>query len=296
MALVIQPGFLRNILELAAPQIVKEHVPKLHRRYKQVGQAVVVHVGECRPRAHLALHAHAGAFGDVRKLAVAQVAPKLALAQLVHEINIQQAIPKHIRHRQAHAVIVMHGFKGPAGITHHMASKRDAALRHPVGELEVIKCVELFGRLLLLLFAILQQFQRLREALQRLRQDRRGRQDQPARAHGHKHASPESVPAGFNNKKSFHKTRVGNLRVKLGHTAWGQSRQRNIPAVARRPGGRSNDGRNQGLGTKTGRQRMRAQLRLEPASLPAGAVPKCAPTRPFSFVGSAIAINMHTAC
>jgi hypothetical protein len=134
----------------------------------------------------------------------------------------------------------------------------------------------------LLLFTFLQQIHPLRDFLLSLRQDRRDPQNQPAHSPGHEQASAESVPVGFRKKKSFHK-----MQTKLEHENE-LYRLEHVASTEYSEIGRTktwmplHGWKEQSSWTSIGRQKMRALLWLEMASLFAGTVPMC--VRPAIFL------------
>ena len=56
----------------------------------------------------------AGLLRDVPELAAAEILPELAAGELVDEIDVFEPVAVHIGHRDAVAVVVVHGLVEPA--------------------------------------------------------------------------------------------------------------------------------------------------------------------------------------
>jgi hypothetical protein len=77
-----------DVPELAAAEILEETVAVAHRRHEQVGQPVVIDVGEGARNRDGVRHAHTRRIGDVGEPAPAQILPQLARAELGDEEQI----------------------------------------------------------------------------------------------------------------------------------------------------------------------------------------------------------------
>ncbi len=104
--------------------------------------AVVVDVREGGRDRDAVAQPDAGGVGDVLEGAVAEVLVEGGLAELVDEVDVGQAVAVDVGRDDAVAVIVMGGLVGLAGVVDDVVRPGDAALRQPVGELEVVEDLE----------------------------------------------------------------------------------------------------------------------------------------------------------
>ncbi len=146
---IVEARFLRDVPEVALPVVLEEDVSAAHGRDVKVRISVVVDVGERGRHADPVLHGDACRLSDVDELAVAQVLPELVASDLVDEVDVEQAVPVHVGHRDSVAVVVMVRLVVLARVVRDPVDEGDAALGLPVGEVKTVEDAELSGRLLL---------------------------------------------------------------------------------------------------------------------------------------------------
>src|SRR5712692_4976838 len=149
MADVVEAGLLGDVLEMALAVILEEDVSAPHGRDVEVRVAVVVDVREGGRDADAILQCDAGLLGDVRELAVAEVPPELVAAELVDEVNVEQAVAVDIGHRDAVSVVVVVRLVVLAGVVGDAVKKGDSAFGLAIRKVEVMEHAELASRLLL---------------------------------------------------------------------------------------------------------------------------------------------------
>ena len=101
------PACLRDILEMPVAVVLKQNVAAADRGDEQILVAVVVDIRERRGHADAAGQSDAGFLRDVPELATAQVFPEFVAAELIHEIDVVQAIAIDVRDRDAVAMVVV---------------------------------------------------------------------------------------------------------------------------------------------------------------------------------------------
>ena len=147
---IIKPRLARDVTESSAAQVLEKHVAAPHRGNKQIGQSVVVDVGEGRGDVDAPLQRHAGPGGDVLELPLPHVSPELVRAKLVHKINVQPAIAIHVGDRDPAAVVVVDALPVLQRIIDAVMLERDAALGHLIGKSKIMKRLAAPARLRLL--------------------------------------------------------------------------------------------------------------------------------------------------
>src|SRR5437016_10183658 len=156
-----QAGLLGDIFESSVAQVLEQEISHPDRGDEQVRQAVIVYVCEGSGHADLIFQANSRRGGDVFKLPVPQIAPKLVAPKLIDEINVEPSIAIHIGNGQAIAMIVMDGLVVFGRVIHRVMFKGYAALLVLIGKLEIVKNFPSFGGLNLLLFVRFQSLQRI---------------------------------------------------------------------------------------------------------------------------------------
>jgi hypothetical protein len=132
---------------MAVPVVLEKHVAAADGGHEQILAAIVIDVAECRADADPPWQAHTRFLGDVLELAAAKVLPQLVASYLAHEINVVEPVTVHVRHCQAVAVIILAGLHVNSCVRHAVLNERNAALLHAIGELKVVKYLELVGSL-----------------------------------------------------------------------------------------------------------------------------------------------------
>src|SRR5690349_23243727 len=143
MAHVVDPGSLRDVLEMTAAVVLEQHVAAPNSRHEQILIAVVVDVGKRRRDAYPIRERDARFGGDVPELAAAEIFPELVSANLVHEIDVFEAVAIDVGDGNAGAVVVVHWLVISPGIVDRVLNERDAALFDGVPELKLIVDLEL---------------------------------------------------------------------------------------------------------------------------------------------------------
>ena len=132
--------------------VLEQHVAAAHRGDEQVRVAVVVDVRERRAHADAAGQSDTRLAGDVPELAAAQVLPQLVPAHLVRKVDVVQSVAVHVGDGDAVAVVVVNLFIRLAGVVDDAVDEGDSALLYAIGELELVKHLELVHRRELSLF------------------------------------------------------------------------------------------------------------------------------------------------
>ena len=139
MPRVVQSRCGGHVLELALAIVLEQHVAAADGGDVEIGVAVVVDVGERRRHADLAVHRNACRSRDVLKLAAAEISDELIAADLAQKVDVGQAVTVDVCDRESIAVVVMRRFVRLAGVVHDAVLEGDAALLHPIAELEIVK-------------------------------------------------------------------------------------------------------------------------------------------------------------
>jgi hypothetical protein len=128
---------------MAVSIVLKEVVAEPHGSNQQVLIAVVVDIGEGSGYFDFIRQSDARRRGDILEFAAAKIPPLLTGAYLVDEVDVVKPVAIHIRHCNSVAVIVVHPHVVDAGFFDNMRTERDAALLPFIGELELVKDLEL---------------------------------------------------------------------------------------------------------------------------------------------------------
>src|SRR5438128_2750968 len=136
----------REVAELAAAEVLEGPVAVAHRGDEEVGQAVVVDVGERATGRDGVRHAKPRPLGDVLEPPAAQVAPQLARAELRDEVQVGPPIAVHVGRAQSRAVVVVDLLVGLARVVHDPVHEGDAARVPPIGEPEVVERARVRGQ------------------------------------------------------------------------------------------------------------------------------------------------------
>ena len=128
---VVEPRPAGDIPEQTAAVVLEQQVAAAHGGNVEVAVAVVVGVRERRRHADAVGHGQPRTFRPVLEAAIPEVAPELVAAQLGGEVDVGQAVAVDIGHRDAVAVIVVHGLVDPARVLHDHGARRRC--RSPAG-------------------------------------------------------------------------------------------------------------------------------------------------------------------
>ncbi len=142
---IVDARLLGDVLEVPLAVVHEEVVPLADGGDEEVRMTVVVDVGEGGGDADLVLEPHPGLRGDIAELAVAEVLPELVLAELGDEVDVEETVAVHVRHRQTVAVVVVDRLVEAGAVVRALAAEGDAALRQAIGELEVVEDADLLG-------------------------------------------------------------------------------------------------------------------------------------------------------
>ena len=115
---MIDAGRLGNVPETAAAVVLEQHVAFADRGDEEILVAVVVDVRERGGDADSARQADARFRGDVPEPAAAGVLVKPAAADLVDEIEIDQAVAVHVGRGEAGSVVVVDRLVVDRGVFH----------------------------------------------------------------------------------------------------------------------------------------------------------------------------------
>ncbi len=137
VAHVVDARGLRDVAESTTAEVLEERVAATYRCHEEIGIAVVVDVGERRRDTDLVGERHTGCGRDVLEPAAAEVAPELAAADLIDEVDVESSVTIHVGNRHAGAVVVVHGLVRAPGVLDEAVAERDAAVLDPIGEAEV---------------------------------------------------------------------------------------------------------------------------------------------------------------
>ena len=139
MPRVVQSRCGGHVLELPLAVVLEQHVAAAHGGDVEIGVAVVVDVGERRRHADLAVHRNARRSRDVLELAAAEIPDELIAAHLAQKVDVGQAVTVDVCDRESIAVVVMRRLVCLARVVHDAVLEGDAALLHPIAELEIVK-------------------------------------------------------------------------------------------------------------------------------------------------------------
>ena len=79
---------------------------------------------------------------DVPEPAAAEILPELVAADLIDEVDVEQAVAVDVGDGDAVAVIVVHRLVVHAGVVDDAVDERDAAFLDAIGELEIVDDLE----------------------------------------------------------------------------------------------------------------------------------------------------------
>ncbi len=127
---------------MAVAVVLEQHVAASNGRDVEIGIAVVVDIGERRRDADLAGYAHTGRLRDVLELAAAEVPPELIAADLIQKVDVEKAVAVDVGDRDAVPVIVVRGLVRLARVLDSVMDERNTAFGEPVGELEIVECLD----------------------------------------------------------------------------------------------------------------------------------------------------------
>src|SRR5580704_441391 len=149
----IKTGFMRNVLEMAMTIILEEDISFVDGGDEEILMPGVVDIAERGSNTNAVLQADAGLLRNVLKLSIAQISPEFVAAELIHEVDVVLTIPIHIRYGNACAVVVVDRHILVRGIGDCPMTKGDSALLQLIGEMKLIKHLELIHGFELRLFA-----------------------------------------------------------------------------------------------------------------------------------------------
>src|SRR5580704_10728445 len=144
---------MRYVLEMAMAIVLEENVSFVDGGDEEILMPGVVDIAERGRNADAVFQADTGLLRNVLKSSVAQIPPEFVAAQLIHEVNIVLSIAIHIRYGNARAVVVMNGHILACGIGNRPLTKGDSAVLQLIGEMKLIKHLEVIHGFELRLFA-----------------------------------------------------------------------------------------------------------------------------------------------
>src|SRR6202166_330557 len=149
----IKAGFVSYVFEVAVAVVLKKNISFVNSGDVKILVPAIVDVAERGGDADAIFHTDAGLLGDIFEFPIAEITPQFVAAKLADEVNVVKSVPIYIGDGDAGAMVVVDGHVIAGGVERGVFTKSDAAFLELIGEMKLVKHLELTYRIELRLFA-----------------------------------------------------------------------------------------------------------------------------------------------